>query len=532
MTTLLAISIGPVQDFIAAARKTNDLKAGSALLSELATIIARELKEHGTLIFPAIIDKQDAPNKLLIELHEGKNALQIVQNAKQEAIAHLKHEWRQASQRYESQLLPELATEQIETFLDFYAAWVPLNGNYRAARSRVETLLAGRKALRNFPQIAKSGDQRKSPLDPSRDTVLLGGKPSDQMQQELGLKKSETLDAISLLKRIQGRQKSDTPSTSLMAARLHIAPESKEEKEYQTLARELGLGNDWSDLLFPERAEAFLKEKGLLDRKQQVNKLRGETLQGKTLSPYYVILAADGDKMGKLLDAQESADQHRTVSKSLSEFAAEAKMIVNAAHGYCIYAGGDDVLALLPLHTAIECAKEIAASFKHHVNGATLSVGIAIVHHLENLQVSLQFARAAEKLAKKERNSLAVALHTRGGAPLSLSEKWSDDPAKNWATLTEAYRSAFPPSRGVAYELQALVREWEKVVKEIPNWEERFRAEALRILKRKTGSGETHSEKSSESLSDLFPKPDSELKAWETFTSKLVIARFLTGKER
>ncbi|MDI9601475.1 MAG: type III-B CRISPR-associated protein Cas10/Cmr2, partial [Acidobacteriota bacterium] len=40
MSHLLAISIGPVQDFIAAARKTRDLLNGSELLSTIATAIA------------------------------------------------------------------------------------------------------------------------------------------------------------------------------------------------------------------------------------------------------------------------------------------------------------------------------------------------------------------------------------------------------------------------------------------------------------------------------------------------------------
>ena len=54
MTYLVAIAIGPVQDFIAAARRCRDLWYGSWLLSEISKAAALELQERGAnLIFPA-----------------------------------------------------------------------------------------------------------------------------------------------------------------------------------------------------------------------------------------------------------------------------------------------------------------------------------------------------------------------------------------------------------------------------------------------------------------------------------------------
>ncbi len=50
---LLAISVGPVQEFIAAARRTRDLWFGSYLLSEVSKAVARSVQDAGgTLIFP------------------------------------------------------------------------------------------------------------------------------------------------------------------------------------------------------------------------------------------------------------------------------------------------------------------------------------------------------------------------------------------------------------------------------------------------------------------------------------------------
>ncbi|HEU5014885.1 MAG TPA: type III-B CRISPR-associated protein Cas10/Cmr2, partial [Roseiflexaceae bacterium] len=52
---LFLFTIGPVQDFIAAARRTRDLWAGSQLLSELSRTAAKTLRDDydAQLIFPA-----------------------------------------------------------------------------------------------------------------------------------------------------------------------------------------------------------------------------------------------------------------------------------------------------------------------------------------------------------------------------------------------------------------------------------------------------------------------------------------------
>ncbi|MER3438524.1 MAG: type III-B CRISPR-associated protein Cas10/Cmr2, partial [Chloroflexota bacterium] len=100
--------------------------------------------------------------------------------------------------------------------------------------------------------------------------------------------------------------------------------------------------------------------------------------------------------------------------------------------------GGDDVLAFLPLDTALPCADALRRRFDQIVNDGstgkvrvTLSVGLAIAHYGEHLQELVKWSRDAEKAAKgADRNALAVALHTRsgGGEPLVVTASWSSDP--------------------------------------------------------------------------------------------------------
>jgi len=70
---LIAVAVGPVQEFIAAARKLRDLWYGSYLLSELSKAVALSLHNQSCkLIFPAITDPEELqPNSILNHHDQG-----------------------------------------------------------------------------------------------------------------------------------------------------------------------------------------------------------------------------------------------------------------------------------------------------------------------------------------------------------------------------------------------------------------------------------------------------------------------------
>jgi CRISPR-associated protein Cmr2 len=195
--------------------------------------------------------------------------------------------------------------------------------------------------------------------------------------------------------------------------------------------------------------------------------------------PYYAILHADGDRMGAVIDqqAEEGPAKHQDLSRELSGFADLVKTIVELNHeGCCIYSGGDDVLALLPLHTVLRCARDLADQFHECLKDfgdnegqtPTLSVGIAIGHHLDPLQDTLALAREAEKIAKKsvpnqelpEKNALAITFSKRSGADRTVKGSW--DRTKPGGALDDRLarflflllENELPD--GVAYELSDL----------------------------------------------------------------------------
>ncbi|MDP0489461.1 MAG: type III-B CRISPR-associated protein Cas10/Cmr2 [Verrucomicrobiota bacterium JB023] len=123
---------------------------------------------------------------------------------------------------------------------------------------------------------------------------------------------------------------------------------------------------------------------------------------------YFAILALDGDEMGKWISGSKSPTMrhclspeaikhyekhapdflearraitpawHQQFSEALGNFSFHcAQRIVEAFDGRLLYAGGDDVLAMLPAKNAIACARALRAAFRgekdylnKHVKGA------------------------------------------------------------------------------------------------------------------------------------------------------------------
>jgi len=186
---LYVLSIGPVQDFIAAARRTRDLWFGSYLLSEISRAAASKIAESGgQLIFPALTEDDSALNPtqpgqelaafnvgnvILAELPEGTDP----GNVNTEAENAARKAWLEyaggAKQKASRLVRDNIWNEQINDVIEFNAAWVPLEGGYPASRKRLMRLLAGRKSIRNFEPVKGEPGVPKSSLDGARETVLI-----------------------------------------------------------------------------------------------------------------------------------------------------------------------------------------------------------------------------------------------------------------------------------------------------------------------------------------------------------------------
>jgi len=242
-----------------------------------------------------------------------------------------------------------------------------------------------------------------------------------------------------------------------------------------------------------EEAGATVNDGDIQKAKEAISKLY-RAVEARP-SKYYALLYMDGDHMGRWLsgtheglatfgdilhpDVRKKLQSapgwnsllqmkhlitpavHAAISQALGRFALRlVPHIVEERHpGRLIYAGGDDVLALVPLEDALAVARELRAAFSGHVqfiNGdlqvclgdsvtgyvewedevfltmgpkATASIGMVFAHHLQPLDLVLQAVRRAEHEAKHRygRNALAVEVLKRSGKTVTVGTKWSYD---------------------------------------------------------------------------------------------------------
>lgn len=529
---LFQCAIGPVQDFIASARRSRDLWYGSWLLSELAKAAARTLaEEHGmdSLIFPFPGGMDDlsadseftVPNKVVALVESDVNEVgRAVKTAIDLRLAQL---WQEARAKAGS-IDDRLAKRQLADLVEYYWVGVLVEGeNYAKARATAEALLAARKSTRNFIQFEGSHIP-KSSSDGARESVIpetaypQGATDSRQDVKIRNLyrlyraRRGEQLSGVDLLKRLGQRGaafEQKFKSTSHMAAQpyLQMVRRHKGEEAVQQLfdaiqdiLREEGIDSEDKDgsLLYEARfRERISDEAALSDVRARLQELLQEW-SGTSAEPgtYYALLLADGDNMGRAIDAQSNRRSHQQLSQALSAFAAGVSKTIERYEGVPIFSGGDDVLAYLPVHRVLPCLTRLADDFLQamkpfafQVNGTlispTLSAGIAIVHHLDPLSDSLEQARAAEKEAKKlraEKHALAVTLSKRSGVDRMIVGPRTEM-SERLETMSE-FIYAGKIGKGAAYELQELQRLLGKST--LPS--NALAGEAVRILHRKRES--------------------------------------------
>ena len=425
MNYLLQISIGPVQDFISAARRTRDLWFGSNLLGEIAKAVAESVQDDGgKLIFPAAANKTELEelkgiaNIILAEFYnvDSTKLKSISDKANVAAKDKLKDYADKVFARTQYIVVKDRYYSQIDDVIEFYSAWVPVDSDYASARKQVARLLAARKNIRDFMPSQFADRVPKSSLDGLRESVLirnLSEKDLKGLPEDIKIKPHESLDAIGLIKRVP-IDNTRFPSVGRVA--LNTWERGKGKKFINDFKRLNLLDDDELDSISWYLGDMYTPD-----------------------APYVAFICADGDKMGAALSRMTEADQHRKFSKELAGFAEKARDKIEEYNGSCIYTGGDDVLAFVPLDKAMECSRSIHDLFGEIMGKyeASLSVGVSIAHAKEDLGQLLQFGRDAERIAKNpDRNGLAVSVRSRGNIPFTVREQWKKKSAYEELDLT------------------------------------------------------------------------------------------------
>lgn len=460
-------------------------------------------------------------NRILALLPDGVDPEATAREARAAANEQLREIARDVKARLKTALAPEidrLWEEQIGTFLEFAAAWtVVVPGDYRGTRVRLDETLAARKSLRDFPawRETRSGAP-KSSLDGARDSVLAKERQGEALEvlRRYRIGEGEQLDAIGLVKRAGAEPEQFVPIANVaLAAWIERAVKhvgSDVFEQLQHACRDARIG--WvarADLpwvnAFPFDAQVFLesrwsevlRESGWTERADEAKRWGVQQSPGDARSwgvrhvkepildrmhapfPYVACLVADGDRMGRALRGMSDWERHRKYSRALSRFVGGAREVVEQQHrGVLIYAGGDDLLALVCLPDALRCVAGLRDEFARVMAAAlpgvdettrpTLSVGLGVAHFIESLGDLLDLGRRAEKLAKgdgrpvrEQRDALAIMLEKRAGVARSWRERWTHAPVErleaDLALLTEGPSGSRLAARRV-HEVLALIR--------------------------------------------------------------------------
>lgn len=394
-------------------------------------------------------------------------------------------------------------------------------GRWQARIDLLGRLLESRKLIRSQPAYAPIGQTAPKcslfgtyeQMGPSRlaDSSRFWEQAHRKVKGWIRLRRNERFSAIALIKRFApeclrhelGLKQEDLsiPDTASVAAAIWL-------QEARIHPRQIRKEHaDWSGQWLHWPSPRQEGEKAVPAEVWQ----RIQAAKKKQAPPaYYAVLMLDGDQMGQWLRGEKSplaqqayhpklieyfrqiqADElltgprpvtpalHAAISQALANFALYVvPQVVTKHHGTLIYAGGDDVLALLPTQTALACAQELAQAFQGDpaVNGqapqgyyryqnkdllmmgpsASVSAGLAIVHYQSDLRQALELARQAEKHAKAQgRNALAITAARRSGEHSTVLAEWHElGWMQNWVDMFRPIDRATPLSNGWAYALR------------------------------------------------------------------------------
>ena len=416
MATRLEISIGPVQGFVAQSRRTRDLWSSSYLLSFLSAHAMHGARLAGGRVVQPMVDDDplyrwvsderegdapqlgSVPNHFTVEVEGAPSAVAEVAKRSFEAA------WRQVCdavwERYASRAAcagngtAEIWNRQVNGFWEF--VWTA------GESEEPGRLLARRKHWRSHRATDEVGDkctlmhdlQELSGYIRARDRS--GRESQDNfwryMRREgrlspLDLRDNERLSAIGLVKRL-------FPLVSQQALGWEV-----DRSHWPSTIEMAATGVDEND----------------------------DGIQSEPPPPFYALLLADGDRLGQLSKVLDGD----VVGQALSRFTGEVPGIVSERKGVTIYAGGDDVLAMLPVETALDCAGALADRYRTSFRGrdrATLSAAVVFAQARVPLSsVNAEAHRLLNEVAKEGngRDSLAVEVLKGSGRHCQWVSSWA-----------------------------------------------------------------------------------------------------------
>ena len=417
---LLLFQIGPVQEFIAQAENVPELWAGSYLLAKLIYAGIQKVPNYNeNLIFPNFM--KDNGNKNTVETALNKDKIPTIPNRFLAFVPEGKGI--EIAENVKTAII-EWLTEQLK----------PIVKDEGEAKKQAEAFLQITWAV--------------NPYDDTGDIKEVMGKNYKEIGKKLAVRRNVR----------------------------DFAPWIEKE-----VGKEKDFLSGKENVIDNKRGAINNLKLNLIDSERDASSYKIEYRDKNGLSDSYIaVIAMDGDKMGASLSNLKQPEDHRNFSKSLADFASSVKGIVEncsndseeAFFGKLIYAGGDDVLAIVPAKKAIACAKALSKNFKSAMSKykwkeedddnkeITASAGVAIGHKKVPLQDLVHAAHDAEKRAKSVygRDALAINILKRSGERIEWGCKWGSNALKLYDELNDIHNADDKQNAGLAHKLDAYLK--------------------------------------------------------------------------
>ena len=471
MKYLTLFTIGPVQSFIAQARKLQDLYAGSFLLSHLTMKTMHEAKQLGAeILFPSPY-QESSPNRFLMTI-EVQSIEELSQKC-EELERFVRNYWEEIAKKvidktklsYSSDVAAQIsAVLQVFYASDKYIGGADFSECY--INATVKRLGAAKK-LRAFQQLDEPYG-RKCNLSHEHNALFyreyrkyLTPAAQKVTKRNVGdidkyLQNAEALGAAAFVKRCLNYAIPDFntkfPSVSNIACEWQLDQFLKKNPE------QVNKYLDDIDHIRKEPAPLFADEdepvQSFYSDVRQV--LRDSNIK---LTPYYAVVMFDGDDMGKWYSEPEICKTEiesfqRTLSGHMSSFADKQSRVVidwnEKKNGVVIYAGGEDFLGAINLSQVFPALQLLRETFgKINLSPYTeeklsFSAGAVIAHVKTPLSEVLKLVREAEYKAKNFRDEkdaycLTIVKHS-GGYDEFVLPFYTDE--QNTLTILEELVSA------------------------------------------------------------------------------------------
>ena len=453
---LFTFTIGPVKSFVENGRKMRDLYAGSSILSRLTSHVVTYLEGRNDIevIFPKFNITSDEqkitsfPNRLVAYIESFDQAKH--QEMAEEMEKMVRREFDKIVSESFEKLNPKydlaIAHQQLKNFLEVYWLFEEYQEDYSSTYQSLFQNTHMVKSIRAFTQSTEPWG-RKCVLHPEYNGIFVKEKGregfpyqtnpdhiidiTDEGELKYAVQPNEAMSAIALVKRLYDTKTHNVSSRNMVLKKrleltkstalfLQLFTTEKIEETTHIVNALYDIDNE----LKPN--EEDYPKKWIEEAKKLHEKLKDDTREKKIrLTSYYAILKFDGDNMGDAYKELKSKEEHTELSRKICAFATEANKIIKQEGGICIYAGGEDILAAMPIEEFWKVLERLHKEFTKQTR-ITFSAGVVIAHLMQPLKDVMNEVAKAEKRAKdyhysgQIKNAFAVSLMKRSAETRSF----------------------------------------------------------------------------------------------------------------